>query len=207
MDIFERLELLQSQINSPKKIYIYYEVSTGAITTVSPNTDVDDINPYLEVFESDLTDPITNLEEFIVIENDGKMEIAKANDVQSKLSTIDDIIYQLHKISYDPTIKISQANYKFDLLIEQDNIKKEFRLRVSDPIKSQYQKSINLDQSMLFFVTADNDPNILYQTIDISMFNLLKHHYFTIPYNGYDGILCNIFSRRYFQNYLHIVIE
>jgi hypothetical protein len=207
MDPFEQWELLQSQINLEKKIYFYYDLPTGRITSITPNIDIDNTNPYLEIIESELTDPIEGLEDFVVIEKDGKFELVKAEEIRPKIATIDDMIYQLYKISYDPEIKISQANYKFDLLIEQDNIRKEFRLRISDPIKSQYHMRVETDQRMLFYVTAENDPNILYQTIDVSVADLLKHHYFTFPYNGYDGILCNIFARRYFQSYLHIVIE
>jgi hypothetical protein len=145
--------------------------------------------------------------DFLIVEKDDKMELVKKQDSLIDIITVDDIIHQMFRIPHDPDIKISQANYSFDLLIEQDNIKQEFRIRVSDIIKSRYNISAASGQEMKFFVTAENDPNILYQTVGVLVTDLLKYKFVTFSYEEFEGIPCNIFSKRYFQNYIHIVIE
>ena len=119
----------------------------------------------------------------------------------------DNIVHQIPKRQSNSDIKISQANYRFDVLIEQDNINREFRIRLSGEIKDQYRQDINSKKYIICYVTAENDPNILYKKLDIPLSKLLQYHYYTIPYDDFKDLSCNIFSLRHFNNYLHLVIE
>ena len=161
--------------------------------------------PYLVYPKANFESEII-LDDYQVVDKDGKKQLVK-KDKQITISKIDDSVHQIYKQLADPSVKISQINYRFDLLIEQDNTKKEFRIRLSGLIKDQYHQGLISKQHIVCYVTAENDPNILYKTLDIPLNNLLQYHYYTIPYDDYDSTPCNIFSIRYFHNYLHLVIE
>jgi hypothetical protein len=201
------LELLKKLLapKLPITFYFYYDPSNGVIKHLKPFYE-DEGLPYITVPE-DQVDADICLDDYRILEKDGKFQLIKEDRSIEKISKIDDNIHQIPKYLSDPDKKVSQANYQFDLLIEQDNIKKEFRIRISGIIKDQYKQSLGSKQKFLFYVTEENDPNILYKTLDISLSKLLQYHYYTIPYEDYDGTSCNIYSMRYFCNYLHLVIE
>jgi hypothetical protein len=206
MDLSEKLRLLISTVNAEPKYFFYYDPITLDIIYLKNYFEEDANYPHIELLQSEIIDiAVPGINDFSVVEIDGEKQIVQKKKTV-KIDTIEDIIYQIPKINSDPNIKISQANYIFDLLIEQDNSKKEFRIRLSSVIKDQYDRK-SLNQDMSFYVTAENDPNILYKTLIVHINELLKNHYYTIPYNDFEGTDCNIFSRRYFQQYLHMVIE
>ena len=205
MDPLEQLKSLLSMISEETKYYFYYDPITNDIVYMKNHLE-DDTYPHLEISQSDIVDlTVPSMYDFFIVEINGKKQVVQKQK-SIKIDTIDDIIYQISRQLADPNIKISQANYNFDLLVEQDDIKKEFRFRLSSPIKEQYDHK-SLNQIMSFYVTAENDPNILYKTLVVEINQLLTHHYYTIPYDDFEGIDCNIFSRRYFQKYLHMVIK
>jgi len=206
MDLSEKLRLLISEVNAEPKYFFYYDSITLDIIYIKSHFEEDDKYHYIELLQSEVVDiAVPSVNDFSIVEVDGKKQVVQKQKT-IKIDTIEDIIYQIPKTDADPTIKISQANYIFDLLIEQDNSKKEFRIRLSSAIKDQYDRK-SLNQDMSFYVTAENDPNILYKTLKVHINELLKNHYYTIPYNDFEDTYCNIFSRRYFQQYLHMVIE
>lgn len=207
MDPFEQLRQMIALQNIDQPRYFYYDLPTGEVKSIKNYIDPDEKFPYLTKLSSELDTKIElNTSNFLVVERDNKLELIENINRLGQIEMIDDIIYRLPKRNSDPNIKISQANYTYDLMIEQDDQKKEFRLRVSGNIKDQYQNRIDSKQRMIFYVTAENDPNILYKTLDIAIVDLLKHHYYTIAYGDFESGTCNIFSRRFFHNYIHMVI-
>jgi hypothetical protein len=203
----EALELLKKLLLPLPTVtfYFHYDPSTGIVKNLRPYLEDDNL-PYVTATQDEVTNDIC-LDDYRVIEKDGKALLVKRDKSVENISRIDDNIHQIPKYPADPNKKISQVNYQFDLLIEQDNINKEFRLRISGMIKDQYRESLRSNQQFLFYVTEENDPNILYKTLDIPLSKLLQYHYYTIPYDEYDGTACNIFSTKYFLTYLHLVIE
>lgn len=204
-DNISAIELLKSILaqSSETRFYLHYEPSSGKIMHLRNYLEVDQF-PYLEFTEIEEN---LNINDYQIIEKEGKRQLVKKDKFIDKISKIDDNIYQIPKRLADPSIKVSQITYQFDILIEQDNIKKEFRIRLSGMIKDQYYQTAESRQVFVCYVTSENDPNVLYKTLDLPLAKLLQYHYYTIPYDDYDGTPCNIFSMRYFQNYLHLVIE
>ena len=199
------LEILEKLSATPPMItyYFHYDPSNGNIKSISPSLETNEY-PYIEVSQNEVDATIEYITEYQIIEKDSKPTLVK-KEIHN-ISNVDDNIHQITKRLADPDKKISQVNYQFDMLIEQDNSKKEFRIRVSGSIKDQYRESLYSKQRFLCYVTAENDPNILYKTLDIPLAKLLQYHYYTISYDDYDGTPCNIFSMRYFYNYLHLVV-
>lgn len=207
-DDIEAMALFHEIISSSKApimYYFYYDPSTGNIVHFRNYLEVDEY-PYLEVRQTEIESDIS-IGDYQIIDTDGTKKLIKKDKSVDNITKIDDTIHQISKKISSPDLKISQANYQFDLLIEQDNIKKEFRIHLSGAMKDQYHLNSNSNQHIFCYVTAENDPNILYKTLDIPLRKLLQLQYYTISYSDYDGTPCNIFSMRYFQNYLHLVTE
>ena len=200
------LEILEKLSADPPMItyYFHYDPSNGIIKNINLNLETNEF-PYIEISQNEVDVTNEYITEYQIIERDSKPTLVK-KEIRN-ISKVDDNIHQIPKRLADPDKKISQLNYYFDLLIEQDNFKKEFRIRVSGSIKDQYRESLYSKQHFLFYVTAENDPNILYKTLDIPLAKLLQYHYYTISYEDYDGTPCNTFCMRYFYNYLHLVIN
>ena len=203
----DALEFLNSLLAVPDTImyHFHYDPITGNIMSIRNYLELNDDYPYLKFPYTDF-DPDISINDYQVIDKDGSKKLIRKMSIET-ISKIDDIVHRVPKKLADPDIKISQINYHFDVLVEQDNIKKEFRIRLSGEIKDQYRQESNSKKNITCYVTAENDPNILYKTLDIPLSKLLQYHYYTIPYDNFNDISCNIFSLRFFSNYLHLVIE
>jgi len=207
-DDSDALELLKQLLTPSETImfYFHYDPMTGNVINFRNYLEITDDNPYLKFPHSDFDSEIST-NDYQVIDVDGNKKLVKRNKSIETILKIDDKVHQITRMISNPEIKISQTNYNFDVLIEQDNTKKEFRIRLSGSLKDQYHKESKSKKSMIFYVTAENDPNILHKTLDIPLAKLLQYQYYTIPYDDFTDISCNIFSMRYFNNYLHLVIE
>jgi hypothetical protein len=190
---------MEESINSVKKYYFYYEPSTGKVVSVA-TLYIEQSYPYIEVLQSELnTDSPIDLREWEVKEG----KVIKRELSLADFQKIDNMIYKIPKIFEKDSI--SEVDHPFDILIEQHNEKKEFRLRLSGQIKDQYSK-IDNRLNVVLYVTTKDDPNILYKTIEVSLHKLLNID-LVVDYDDYDGSPCNIYSMRYFKNYLHVVMQ
>jgi len=206
-DDSDALEFLKKilTVSDPIMYYFHYDPITGNIINLRNYLEVDDCYPHLKFSHTDFDTDIS-INDYQVIDKDGTNQLVKRLSIEN-IAKIDNIVHQIPKRLSNSDIKISQTNYRFDVLIEQDNIKQEFRIRLSGEIKDQYRQDINSKRYLTCYVTAENDPNILYKTLDIPLSKLLQYHYYTIPYDDFKELSCNIFSLRHFNNYLHLVIE
>ena len=118
-------------------------------------------------------------------------------------------IRSLSKLIYDEIYQIEKYYVRndvlgYDILIEQNNKSKEFKIKLSDELRIRLEYADNLSKKMILYVTAENDPNILYKTIDISILYLIDNIFKIIDFDDYDGTPCNIFTRKIFENYKHL---
>ena len=101
----------------------------------------------------------------------------------------------------------------YDLLIEQNNKDKKFRIKLAKEFRERFLSSETTRQRVSVYVTAVDDPNILYKTLKLSIGQLLTDEYYKIDfdgksdYNTFKGDDSNIFSMRYFKKYLHVDIS
>lgn len=208
MDPFEELRLLKQLLTQEAKYYFYYDIASGEIISIMSYMDPNEFNPYIEI---SVNDPLVNTDVlnkiyYEAIEVDNKRILARKKINFDSIKKIDDIIYKIPREYINSEFEISEIDYKFDILIEQNTIKKEFRIRMSGYNRDQYDHTIESKNVLVFYVTADNDPTILYKKLEIPVKNLISNKYFSISYDTeiYD---CNIFSNRYFQDYKHLVIQ
>lgn len=208
MDPFKELELLKQLLAQEIKYYFYYEPSSGDISSILSYVDPDDENPYIVISKDDPLINVSNLNKinFQVITVDNKRVLIRRKINFDSLKKIDDIIYKMPRQVITIDTNISETEYNFDILIEQDTIKKEFRIRMSGYNRDQYDHKVESKNILMFYVTADNDPTILYKKLEIPVKDLIREKYVSIEYDN-DIDSCNIFSNRYFQDYIHLVIE
>lgn len=205
IDALETLKKLQAILTAPEKFYIHYNPANGKIMHFRNYLEECEY-PFLE-FSKDQIDLEMSINDWQVIEVDGTRQLKPKEKFVDTISKVQDTIHRINKEKANLNKKISHANYQYDLLIEQDNTKKEFRIRVSGAVKEQYSEISQTKQLISCYVTAEDDPYILYKTLEIPLIVLLENEYYTIPYDTFDGTDCNVFAFRYFQNYLHLVIE
>ena len=208
MDPFEELALLKQLLTQEVKYFFYYDLPSGDIISILSYMDPNEENPYIEISKDDPLLDVNNLNKinFQVIESDNKRVLVRKKINFDLVKKIDDIIYMLPREYISTVTKVFESEYKFDILIEQDTINREFRIRMSGYNRDQYDHKIESKNILVFFVTADNDPTILYKKLEIPVKNLINNKYFSIAYDN-DIDQCTIFSNRYFQDYIHLVIK
>jgi hypothetical protein len=205
-DIFETLRKLEDSIkNQSFNYYIYYDSQTGKIIHIRNYEEIDDPFPSLAVSNEDFDHHNISIHSHSIIEVDGKKTVKKMVNPY-KTPVVDDFIHMLPKKQLLPKAKIPKT-YEFDLLIEQDNVKKEFRLRLSKELRSAATNTTEADRKIVMFVTASNDPNILYKTLEVPMASIVNDNFYAIGFDDYDGTPSNIYSIRYFKKYLHLDIR
>lgn len=203
-DVFEFLKQLEAQNKGEKKFYAYYDPSTGEIIHFR-NYFEDDSYPFIEVSETEIDTPIEqfDLKSYLVLKKGDKVQLTKIDTISSILgnsTNIDDLIYQI------PKVNLNEVNNKedYDLIIEQDNFEKVFRIRLSEETKEKFLRLNSIQQNFSVYVTAANDPNILYKTLEFKINDLIVKDGYVIKFDDFDGESCNLFSIKYFQNYLHV---
>ena len=176
--------------------YVYYDPHTGSVLHIRNYEEID-LYPHIVVLSSELPEKNRNLSDFLVLEKNGEFKLTN-----KKIDLIKfDIDQDIHMIE-----KIKDANSPtFDILIKQDNQEKKFYFIMSDVLVSRLENLWKREKDIIMYVTAENDPNILYSTIRFDAFRLIKYSATVIDFDdGYDGATpCTIFTRKLFQNYKH----
>ena len=207
-EIFARFAEWEKELLKEKVFYIYYDPSTGNIVHFRNQLVLDEL-PFIEVLEKDLND-IDNLDftKYVVItRNERKVLVYRAYDTNEDMHTTDDIIHRIPSITLTESLNVPEEIYSYDLLIEQDLIKKEVRFRFSNDLRQQFNAPSFQEKSVDLFLTNYNDPNILHDMYSISLYDLCKHWYYTLPLENYNGEVRDFYTKRYFTNYLHMIIK
>ena len=205
-DVFELLKQKEQESKKEKKFYVYYEPSSGEVIHLRNYLEQDSL-PFITITESDIDESINNFKTngYLVLEKTKKMTLVKVDKITIDQFNIDDLIHQIPKVNLEDRTQIK--NHYYDIVIEQNNKDKVFRLKFSPETKEKFLSQGNLRQlTLAIYVTSENDPHILYQTLEFKIQDLLDNQYYTMEYNDFDGSPCNLFSRKYFQTYLHVDI-
>ena len=208
-EIFARFAEWEKNLLKETVFYIYYDPSTGNIVHFRNQLVADEL-PFIEVTNKDLED-IENIDlnKYVVITRlDQKVIIKRAFDSIDSISNIDDMIYRIPSIVLTESLDVPEQDYySYDLLIEQDLIKNEVRFRFSNDLRQQFKTPIFQEKTVDLFLTNPQDPNILHSIYSVSLFDLCNHWYYTLPLDNYDGELRDFYTKRYFTNYIHMIIK
>lgn len=198
-DIFELLKKQEEAIRKKPVFYVHYEQVSNRILSLRNYLDTTDPYPYIELSEDtfNFSSPEFNISNYIVDPID--KIIKKFENELVQVTTIDSYIYEIPKV-----VSKTQVNKPFDLLIEQDNSLKEFRLSLSKDLREKFGSQKLILQEITVYVTAVNDPNVLYKTLKCSFTDVIQNEYHVIPFGDFEDSEANIYSMRYFENYLHV---
>lgn len=203
-DIFELLKEKEQENQKEKKFYVYYDSSTEEIIHFR-NYLEEDLYPFIVVSESDIDCTLDkfNPSDYRVLNVEKKLKLIKNERSQFNIKNV---IHLIPKVIINNKNQIK--NYQYDIIIEQNNKDRVFQLKLSTDTKEKFilQKSLK-DLRLNVYVTAENDPHILYQTLEFKIEDLLKNGYHKIPFDDFNEGKCNLFSNKYFQEYLHVDIQ
>lgn len=204
-DIIKILRKQEEELHLKPTFYIHYDPTTLRIVNFRNYHEKSDQYPYVLMTEEEIGIPLKefNVTNYFIKPKEKKIEKKEIDNIL--ITKIDDRIYEIPKIiSKD---RITYADRRFDLLIEQNNPLKEFRLKLSPSLReTYYQRGRTLTESNVY-VTAVNDPNILYKTLKFRFLDLIENEYYTIKFDDFEGNKVNIYSTKYFEDYLHVDIR
>jgi len=199
--------LNQQELASKKKpiFFLHYNPETLRIVNFRNYLETKDELPYIELTEEELGIPLKNFDVINYFVIPDKKKIEKIIDEGISISKIDDLIYEIPKIISNK--RLTYKDKQFDLMIEQNNSLREFKIKLAKPLKEKFRFQGRSTQEMSVYVTAMNDPNILYKTLKFTFSNIIENEYFTITFGDFGGQEVNIYASKYFDNYLHVDIR
>lgn len=204
-EIFEDIRKKQEALLKKPTFYIHYDALSKKVVNFRNYLDNKDLLPYIEMTEADLGIPLDKFsvnDYRIKIEN-GKTTLEKFINEEVSLTRIDDFIYEIPKIETN----ISLLDHPCDLMIEQNNIEKEFILKLSEDLRRRLSLQSIGSHRVSIYVTATCDPNILYQTLELTLRDLIRNENCIIPFLDSIDDDVNMYALRYFQEYLHVVVK
>jgi hypothetical protein len=212
-EIFEILRKQEELIRKKPTFYVHYDPVSQKIVNLRNYFEETDTHPFVTITseEFDFSSPDFNIANYRVLVKSKKLE--KIVDEDAKISTIDDLIYEIPKIV--SKTRITYADRPFDLLIEQNNPLGEFRIKLSKDLKEKLSIQGVGNQTMSIYVTAPNDPNILYKTLNFKLNDIIRNEFYTMKFDiknhktvdEFNGTSANIYALKYFENYLHVDIR
>jgi hypothetical protein len=195
-DVFSQLVELE-KLQLTKEYYVYYNQTTGDVIHIKNHFDPNEtFYPFIKVPIEDFNENF-NTSDYVIID---KPKLINRSRFQTS-KEFNDIIYRIPK-----TYKFDD-NYDYDLLIEQDFTKNEFRFRLNDKIKTIYNQISYYSQSISLYLTDYNDPNILHNTFIIEFKNLVDYSWYTISNIKNANKNTDLYTNRYFQSYVHMCIN
>jgi hypothetical protein len=108
------------------------------------------------------------------------------------------------------SLYLTQINKKYDLVVCQNTINKEWKITIN-PYTKQFliTSEYNPKEILYFSVTSKYDPNILYRSLEFTVGDLLSETASVIPFKydiERDTTSVSIYTAKYFENYAHEVI-
>jgi hypothetical protein len=199
-DIFERLKRQEQSIQEERQFYIHYEPTNGDIVNFRNYLEVSDSLPFIVVKETEMEVTLEQFErrDYLVLERDKVMKLVKVDTYSNNLFNIENLVYQIPRRT--------EITQDYEILVEQDNPNEIFRISLSDEMKEKFQTFRSVQRIMHLYVTAKDDPNILYKTLQFNVAEILSAPAI-IPFDEFKGDSCNIYLTKYFQSYLHVDIR
>lgn len=203
--IFEILRQQEEALKKKPIFYVHYDPVTFLGINLRNYLDNNDPLPYIEITEKDFdsADPSFTISNYRIIATEKKL--VKIEEKIIPISKIADFIYEIPKVVSKE--RITYKDRPFDLQIEQNNTLREFRIKLSKPLKEKFILQGKNNQTMHVYVTALNDPNILYKTLKFTFGELIQHEYYTLPFDDFNGDMANVYALKYFQDYVHVDIR
>lgn len=203
--IFDILRKQEEEMKKKPVFFVHYDPVTTRIINIRNYVESTDKMPYIEMTLDNFDFSAKDFDSVKYTVNVKEKTLEKITTDLIDLKKIDDFIYEIPKI--ESNVRITYADRPFDLLIEQNNPLKEFRVKLSKLLRDKFILQNKNYQRISVYVTATNDPNILHKTLQFTFGDLIQNEYYTIKYEDFDGSPVNIYAFKYFEDYLHVDIR
>jgi hypothetical protein len=184
----------------PVKFVAVFNPDTGAVISVGPSHAFKDQKHKISI-DKELAESIINAEikinNCIVDINSNTLEVAEIKNTYK----IDDV---LHRIISKKDSEIKNP----DIYIKYDSKFNTFKIEMSSEFGGTCKaragiKKRNIvwdgDTEMQFFITEYNDPNLLFETVSVTINNLTGNHKLI---TGFNYPKFSVYTRRLFKNYV-----
>jgi hypothetical protein len=170
--------------------------------------ELDASTPYIEV-ESELYKEFATeqkrMQDYIIIPT-GKADLKYELQLKHQDLLTFDVDKSVHQIQKVKTIETNNA-----FIIEQDIKQGQWTVSMSEQLRTLLtQTAYYKDKTQLIYITDQDDPNILLDTIEVKLYNILFSEFFVVP----DQLVkvaqknnISLYCGKTFENYYHLVKE
>jgi hypothetical protein len=186
------------------KWYFNFKDPGGEIWKIT--NELDESTPYIEV-ESALYKEFSTeqkrIQDYIIVPT-GKEDLKYDLQLKHQDLLTFDVDISVHQIQ-----KVSSVDTNNAFIIEQDVKNGAWIVSMSNQLRSLLTRTAYYkDKTQLIYVTDQDDPNILLDTIEIKLYNVLFSESFTMP----DQLIkvaqntnVSLYCGKTFENYYHLV--
>lgn len=184
-----------------QQFYLNFKEDTGEIWKAT--NECDDSTPYIEVDGStcaEFTTGAKDMNDYIIVPSvtDKKFEIKfKHRDLNHF-----DVDKSIHRIP----VSNEEVDSNAFMIIQENN---NWKIKLSEDMKETLTStSYYKDKTQSIYVTKKNDPNILLDTLHITLYNVLYSDEYIMKGQRTDVAAntdVSLFCGKVFENYLHVV--
>jgi len=162
---------------SEEVMYVYFNKDTGNITSVS--NEVTEDSSYVTV-------PLADVMSILEGKEPASNYIVQYNPKTKVLEFVSRFEYVLDSYSVNDFIfelPVTETQDP-DITLIQDIPNTCWKVQIGKELKSNLRsKGVSLNASMMFSVTAKDDPNILYKTLFVDFGKMVNDSYYVIPFS------------------------
>jgi hypothetical protein len=186
------------------KWYFNFKDPGGEIWKIT--NECDESTPYIEVepelYKEFSTDQ-KRMQDYIIVPT-GKADLKYELQLKHQDLLTFDVDISVHQIQKVDTIDTNNA-----FVIEQDVKHGVWTISMSEQLRTLLtQTAYYKDKSQLIYVTDQDDPNILLDTIEVKLYNILFSESFVLPdqlVKVAQNLNVSLYCGKIFENYYHMV--
>jgi len=188
------------------KWYINFKDPGGDIWKIT--NELDESSPYIEV-EAELYKEFATeqkrMQDYIVVPT-GKQDLKYELQLKHQDLLTFDVDKSIHQIQKTSVVDTNNA-----LIIEQIVSDGKWIIKMSEQLRSLLtQTAYYKDKTQLIYVTDQDDPNILLDTLEIKLYNILFDEYYVMPEQSIKVAQrknVSLYCGKTFENYYHLVTD
>ena len=186
------------------KWYFNFRDSGGEIWKIT--NELDESTPYIEVeagLYKEFSTEQKRMQDYIIVPT-GKEDLKYDLQLKHQDLLTFDVDTSVHQIQ---KVKLVNTNNAF--IIEQDIKNGTWIVSMSNQLRSLLTRTAYYkDKTQLIYVTDQDDPNILLDTIEVKLYNILFSESFTMPdqlTKVAQNLNVSLYCGKTFENYYHLV--
>jgi hypothetical protein len=186
------------------KWYFNFKDPGGEIWKIT--NELDESTPYIEVepeLYKEFSTEQKRMQDYIIVPT-GKADLKYELQLKHQDLLTFDVDISVHQIQKVNTIDTNNA-----FIIKQDIKQGTWTISMSEQLRTLLtQTAYYKDKTQLIYVTDQDDPNILLDTIEIKLYNILFSESFVLPdqlVKVAQNLNVSLYCGKIFENYYHMV--